>query len=354
MCAATCYLKFNHPKEFYLSLLNLTKDESNPTEEVSKIQSEMTYFNLKLLQPDIILSDLDFKIDGNNIRMGIGNIKGIAQKTIEKIKAFRHDYSSKFDIFNAANETKLGIGVLSALIQSGCLGGYCQDIPRSRLVLEAQLYNILTPKEKKRVIDLGGEFKYDLIEIIKNLNKIQEGASKSFIKDSRMETIRNKFKGYQEIFKLNSRNEKLACYWYEITLLGFSYSYKLADIIKDEYPDSVDISSIKEKSENDRIRIGGRIVEIKRGVGKTSKKKYLTCFINDSTGEYKTQISERDLEKNEQLNHNIPLAIGDIVVAEGRIGKDIIWADRIVSQQIKIYSKLSELKNKEKLEEKEK
>ncbi len=351
MCAATCYLKFKHPKEFYLSLLNLTKDESNPIEEVAKIQSEMSYFGIKLLQPDIVSSDLDFKIEGNDIRMGIGNIKGVAQKTIEKIKAFRHEYSSKFDIFNAANEAKLGIGVLSALIQSGCLSGYCKDIPRSKLVLESQLYNILTVKEKRRVTELGEEFKYDLIDIIKYLSKIPEGGEKPFIKESRIQTIRGKFKDYQKIYNLNSRNEKLSEHFYECLLLGFSYSHRLFDILKEEYKDIIDLNQLKGEPDDTKVTIGGKVTEIKSGISK-NKNKYIRAKISDSTGEFNVMIMEKHFEQNEQLNNGHKLEKDDIVVCSGRKSTDIVFCDKIVSQQIKIFTRLSELKNSEKSIEK--
>ena len=292
-------------------------------------------------------------MEDGNIRFSIQSIKGIADKTLAKMQNFKHDDSTKFGIFNSANEAKLGIGVLSALIQSGCLSSYCKDIPRSKLVLEAQLYNILTPKEKKRVIDIGADFRYDLIDIIKYLSKIQEGAAKPFIKESRMETIRKHFKGYQEIYNLNSRNEKLACYYYEILLLGFSYSHRLFDILNEEYSDIVDLYQLKGEPDDTKVTVGGKINEIKSGLSK-NKNKYIRAKISDSTGEFNVMIMEKHFEQNEQLNNGHKLEKDDIVVCVGRKSNDIVFCDRIVSQKIKIYTKLSELKNTEKSIEKDK
>lgn len=350
MCAATCYLKFKYPQQFYLSLLNLTKDEPNPIEEVSKIQSEMDYFSVKLLQPDIILSDLDFRIEDKDIRMGIGNIKGVAQKTLEKLKSFRHEYSSKFDIFNAASESKLGIGVLSALIQSGCLSKYTEDIPRSKLVLEAQLYNLLTVKEKKRVMDIAQEFKYDLVEIVKFLSKAQNGSDKSFIKESRMDTIRSKFINYKKIYDLNSRNEQLACWWYESELLGFSYSSKLIDILKKEYADILPINEAIGELNDTKVQVGGRLFDIKRGTSK-NKNKYIKGKIDDGSGNsINIMIMERNFAQNSELNSGRELEESDVIVANGTKKSDIIFCDRIVNQKVKIMTKLSELRNSEKEE----
>ena len=200
MSFQTAYLKFKYPKFFFLSLLKLAKDEQNPVEEVSKIQSEMKNFGINLLPPDLLKSQLEFSIEGDNIRMGIGNIKGIADKTLEKLKLFIKEYDSKFHIFNAANECKIGIGILSSLIQSGCLDSAFKNETRTKMVLEAQLFNLLTDKEKRRVCEISAAHNDDLIEIIKTMTKPNPLSkdSKPFIKPSRAQTIREKFKGYHQ------------------------------------------------------------------------------------------------------------------------------------------------------------
>ena len=54
------YLKFKHPQEFFLSLLKMTRHESDPMLEISKINQEMDRFNIKLLPPNLIKSEMDF------------------------------------------------------------------------------------------------------------------------------------------------------------------------------------------------------------------------------------------------------------------------------------------------------
>ena len=102
----------------------MTKHEPNPLEEVGKIQRELHAFDIKLLPPHIIKSELDFSVEGNDIRFGLLSVKGISDKTIEKLNNFRNEYSNKFEIFQAANEAGVSIGVLSALIQAGDLEGF--------------------------------------------------------------------------------------------------------------------------------------------------------------------------------------------------------------------------------------
>jgi len=343
MCAITCYLKFKYPKEFYLSLLKLSKFEANPIEEISKIQSEMKFLGVSLLQPDIVKSDLDFKIEEGNIRTGIGNIKGIADKTLDKFKNFRHQYASKFDIFNSSKEAGLSIGVLSSLIQSGCLDSYSDGITRSKLVLEAQLYNILTEKEKRRVCELSSSFKNELIEIIKFISKPESSNSKPFIKETRLETIRKKFRPYQEIYNQNSKNEKLCNYFYEKQKLGYSYSNSLFDILKDEYSNIISISSFPDEPDDNKVSICGEVNFVRAATSK-NKNKYKKYTINDSTGEMSVMLFEKKFDENSLLNKGREIKEGDIVACYGRKNGDIIFCDKIVAQNFKIYDKLSDLK----------
>jgi DNA polymerase III alpha subunit len=116
---------------------------------------------------------LDFAIEGNNIRYGLGNIKGVSDATLEKLVEFRghnNEFENKYDLFLSAKECGINIGVLSGLIQGGLVDSFCSyadDIPnRSRLVLEAQAFNILTAREKRNIQHLGEKFDYDVLNTI--------------------------------------------------------------------------------------------------------------------------------------------------------------------------------------------
>ena len=62
-CVAwTTHLKFNHPQEFFLSLLRMTQFEPSPQEEISVIAKEIPFFGMKLLAPDIVKSGMDFAL----------------------------------------------------------------------------------------------------------------------------------------------------------------------------------------------------------------------------------------------------------------------------------------------------
>ena len=149
LAAWTTYLKFKYPHQFFLSLLKMAQFEPSPQDEISKISRELAFFNIRLLQPNLVKSDFDFKIDADNIRFGLNNIKGVSEKSLKSLEEFRDTENvTKYDIFMSAKQAGLNIGVVSALIQAGALEEQSSS-SRPRLVLEAQAFNLLTDREKE-------------------------------------------------------------------------------------------------------------------------------------------------------------------------------------------------------------
>lgn len=340
------YLKSNYPTEFFYSLLVNSKNESKPLEEICNISSELPKFGVNLLKPHLIKSGIDFKIeDKNNIRIGIGNIKGVAEKSLVKLKNFCHQYSNKFEIFSGAEQSGLPIGILNALIYAGCLDDYLTE-SRSKTVLESSAYNILTDREKERVLEFGPKFNFNLIEVIRYLSKPQEGSIKSFLKESRLETIREKFRPYNEIYKQNIKNEELCGYILEKALIGFSYSYRLFDIIKKTYADIITINEAKGELDDNKVMVCGEVTEVRSGKSKKGNK-YVKFSFTDSTGEFSALLMEKNFEGNNEANNDKKIEEGDIVVIKGTKKGDIIFCDKIVNQNVLVALKYSQLKNKD-------
>lgn len=259
LAACTVYLKFRHPKEFFLALLEMTKHEPAPLEEISKIQKELRHFGITLLGPHILKSDTDFSIQGNNIRFGLSSIKGISEKTMDKLKNFKSNQSNKFEVFQAAKEVGISIGVLSALIQAGALDGLSTS--RSRVVLEAQLWNVLTDKEKVLSMEHGPDQDYDLLKTVKKLSETKNENGKLLIKETRLETIKKKYDPYLKIYQQNNKSESFANWFYENKLLGYSYDKSLNDIFSQKMPNLISTSRAMESSENQMVYIVGKVEE---------------------------------------------------------------------------------------------
>ena len=229
LAAWTAYLKFQHPKEFFLSLLKMSEFEPNQQDEISKISRELSYFNINLLQPNLIKSSFDFTIDKNNIRFGLNSIKGVSDKSLKALAEFRGSKTTnKYDVFLSAKQAGLNIGILSAIIQAGALSED-SSLSRPRLALEAQAFNLLTDREKRNFIQLGEKFNYDILESIhaaKSDAMLAEDG-KPLMKESRFNTFKEKYYKYKKIYEQNVQYEKFANWFFERKLLGYSYSCRL-------------------------------------------------------------------------------------------------------------------------------
>lgn len=347
LSAQTVYLKFNHPQIFFLNLLKMTRHEPEPVEQIAKIEKELRHFGIKLLPPHILKSKEDFSIEGDDIRFGLLSIKGISEKSIDKIKQFQKNYSGKFEIFQGAEDVKLNLGTLSALIQAGALeGSYKQS--RSKIVLEAQLWKILTRREKERCMLMAKEKNYDLIDIINHLKKPQKEDGKPFIKESRYQTIKKKYIPYLEIYKQNSVSESFANWYYENKLLGYTHGKTLKNIFSDERRDLINIEEIQDSIDNSRVLC---IATVVKGWSRKSKNgnSYYKCIFTDETGEYQAMIFNskmgNKMDQCKEENNGLPKE-KNIVIIKGTKKDDVIFADMITIQDCKIYTRLSELKDK--------
>lgn len=346
LAALTVYLKFAHPREFYLSLLRMTQHEPDPIGEISKIHKEMRHVGLELLPPSLALSKMDFSIENNNIRFGLSSIKGIAGKTIEKMNDFKREHANKFELFEACKKAGLNIGAVSALIQAGALDKFART--RTLMVYEAQLWNKLSLGEKKIAMSLGAEHDYRLARIILMMNQeLKDAKSKPLIKDSRMATLRKNTQKYKAIFEQNKVCEGFANWWYEKHLIGYATSTTLREIFKDKRPSLVPIPSAMDLQDGQRCEFIGFVDEDPTlGTSRTaSKSKYAKFTISDEQGSAKVLIFNQALEECKELNGTIPKAGSIVIVAGTRKGDDAIFANSISQQQNQIYTKLSDLKD---------
>ena len=352
MAALTIYFKFNHPKEFFLALLRMAKNEQDSLNEINVISHEVQDFGIMLLPPDLAKSGEDFEIEGDNIRYGLSAIKGISKKVIEKMINFRGSYNSKLDLFIAAKQSKISIGVLSALIQAGALQSV-NTKSRSRLVLEAQTWNLLKDREKLLIKQLIEEGKYeDVLSCLKDLNEnIKDEKGKPLIKDSRFSTIKRDYDRFKQIYLLNSRSEDLANFFYEKELLGMSYSESLAKIFRQKNENIKGIRQCLESKETSSLFFVGVINDTLKRVSKNGNP-YIKYTVQDETGNMSCFIfSSAKRDKIEECKSNNGGRLpenGEIVVIKGtKKGDDACYVDKLGIQSAKIYMNLRQLKVEE-------
>ena len=347
LAAITTFLKFKYPKEFFLALLKMTRFEPDPIAEIAKVSRELPKFGIKLLSPNLLKSEMDFSIEGDNLRFGLTSIKGISDKSIKKLENFKSKYSTKFEVFQGAGEAGIGVGILSALIQAGALEGEFSH-SRSYIVAEAQLWNLLTPREKTFAFELSEEKKCDLMEIVKHLNKVlKDKNGKPVIKDSRIATIRRNFAPYKQIYDKNRRNEDFANWYYENALLGYTHG-KFLRKVSSEYSHLESVETALGKDENRRVNFIGTVEDTYSAKSRKGTP-YLRLTVQDETGVCTVMVftqKNRDNIANCRRDNGgtLPVKKGIVIVKGIKKDGDTIFADLVRIQDQKIYMKLSEIK----------
>jgi DNA polymerase-3 subunit alpha len=343
LAAWTTFLKFNHTQDFFLSLLKMTKFEPSPQEEISDITKDLPFFDMKLLPPDLERSQMDFAKEGEHIRFGLNSIKGVSEKSLEALGKFRSsDKPNKFNTFVAAKQSGLNIGILSSLIQAGCLPEY--DSSRPLLVLEAQSFNLLTDREKKCVIEIGKKYDYKLLDIIAEAHKgLLASDGKPLMKESRFNTFKSKYDKYKAIYLQNKKHERFANWYFETKLLGYSYSGDLKSVFNESEIIYNSNNFYDEKS--CRGKFIGIVNDYYKGVSRNGNK-YFKMILSDEYGKYPVMFMDNSRGNKYsdylELGNQLPEK-GDIIAIIGTKSSDIIFADYLLPLKEKIYMKLGDL-----------
>jgi len=311
----------------------------------------------RLLPPDLLRSDLDFKIeDDKSIRYALGMIRGI-DKSAQKLEAFRavgggglrDEYgvvtSNKFQLFQALKNAGLNVGVSSSLIQAGCLEGFGKS--RCRLVLELLTYGLLTDREKTICLTIGShpDVNWDVLNAIVYLrDHTDENGKPLFSRKTRFDTIKKKYAQYEEIYHLNRRNEPLCNYWYERTVLGYSYSATIKDIFSKETDGLVSIRAAREMVSGEHVRLIGFVKEPFKQKTKAGNDGFKMTLV-DETDEITVRFFNHKIEACERVNGRLPQE-SDLCLIDGEV-KDAscVFADRVGLPSAKIFMKLSDLKS---------
>jgi DNA polymerase-3 subunit alpha len=115
----TAYLKAHYPVEFMAANMSVELDN---TDKIMKFIKECQLMNIKVLPPDINVSDHEFKVVGDSIRFGLGAVKGAGAQAIESIIEARGEggrFSTFRDFLDRINKKKVNKKVLEALVKAG-------------------------------------------------------------------------------------------------------------------------------------------------------------------------------------------------------------------------------------------
>jgi DNA polymerase-3 subunit alpha len=127
----TAWLKAHYPVEFMAGLL---MEDMHDTDKVIKNIAECRKMGIKVLPPDINVSDLSFTVDGRDIRFGLAAVKNVGEKAaaeIIRVREIEGPFKSLFDLCCRVDLSKVNRRVLESLVKAGAFDG--EGVPRSRL-----------------------------------------------------------------------------------------------------------------------------------------------------------------------------------------------------------------------------
>ena len=122
----TAYLKANFPEEYMVSLLNAYSEN---TDKLAASVNECRRLGIRVLQPDVLLSDTEFAVEKSNgstsIRFGLANVKNVGESAIEPFVKSRAEAEetpgSIEEMCRAVDMSSLTKKTLESLAMAGAL-----------------------------------------------------------------------------------------------------------------------------------------------------------------------------------------------------------------------------------------
>ncbi|NOY78534.1 MAG: DNA polymerase III subunit alpha, partial [Calditrichaeota bacterium] len=129
----TAFLKRHFPAEYMAALLN------NPGGyyPLFAYVEEARRLGLSILPPDVNRSAETFSLEGNGIRVGLGNILNLSRRSIGRILSVRKDKSFQ-DVIDFLTRSQVNLSEAERLIQCGALAGL--DTSEPRLLATARIF----------------------------------------------------------------------------------------------------------------------------------------------------------------------------------------------------------------------
>ena len=346
LAAKTVYLKHKYPQEFFLSILECAEFDPEPLQTISGVNEELPDFGMEMLPPCLYKSDFDFTIENNNIRYGLNSIKGISLKSIQSLIDFRGiEFNNKYEVFLAAKQCGINISVLAALIQAGTMDHARTN--RTRMVLEAQAFNLLTDREKRNFVKIGERFGFDILKAISEVIEKQTlgDDNRPIMSEKRFKTFKTKFDQYKKIYSQNRKHEMFAKWRYESSLLGYSYSHNLRECFQDRFSSLIDLRQVEDLVDRQNFQVVG---EVKDFFTRTSQNgnKYMMISICDNTAtkNFLLMDNAREERLSDFLRSGYKLTKNKVIVLNGSKSRDTFFVDHINPVETDIYMKLREVK----------
>ena len=296
----TAYLKAHYPAEFMAATLT---SEMGDSDRIMVLLDECKRLGIEILPPDVNESDIDFTVDGNRIRFGLGAVKNVGKAAIVSILRARKKYGRFKNIFEFVEHLDLRVvnrKVLESLIQAGAL----DSLEGHRAQLYEAVDLALNYAQRRQAESMRGQFSI-----------FDTGQAKKNGKDLR----------YPELPEVEpwSNFKKLAL---ERSLLGFYVTGHPLENFRNEVRafSSVKLSGLRALPDGTAVRVGAIITSVKT-IYDSKGKKMAFATIEDFSGGAEMLVFSSVYEKfGEQVKPDaLVLIIGRVSTQEERDPKVI-------------------------------
>ena len=145
----TAYMKTHYPREFMAALLSCGMESS---ERISEHVDDARRMGIKILPPDVNLSDVEFTVLGEDLVFGLGAIKGVGEQTLQAIVEDRlanGQFTNVFEMCDRLGPKVLNRSILETLVKAGALDSLGPHRAQHLLLTERSLQAAIS-KHKDR------------------------------------------------------------------------------------------------------------------------------------------------------------------------------------------------------------
>lgn len=292
----TAFLKRYHPVAFFAAMLNSHIDR---TDKIAQYANYCRKNGIKILPPDVNKSFGRFKVEGKNIRFGLGAVKNVGMAVVNAIVEARRSaaYSDFYDFCRRVSAETINKRMLESMIKAGAFDSMGYN--RAQLIRHYDKVFEGVAKEKKA--SLGGQLSlFDSLPM--QQDDKSDGKDIPFCEEFAPSALLSMEK---EMTGIYIKGHPLLAYEHEIERLGTSTAS-----IKGAEEEGLSVDTVKDGQE---ITIGGII---------TSRRKKLTrndsmmayCTLEDLHGDINLVIFPSVLTRYSPL-----LEVDSVVKIKGRV-----------------------------------
>jgi DNA polymerase-3 subunit alpha len=239
----TAWLRANYPAEYMAALISSVMDTKD---KVPFFVTQAEQMGIEILPPDVNLSDHRFIVVDGNIRFGLDAVKGVGFAAVEAIKAAREDgdFEDIFDFCERIDSRAVNKKAIEALIKCGAFGSTGATRMGMLSVLE-QAQAAGQKAQQDAAVGQGSIFDLGI--------KLEDGAAGTAARPSHSPIPAGEFEQH-ELLAMEKESIGLFVSDHPLKALSSAMSIKT----------DVNLGSVAECRDGDRVTIGGIISQVKK------------------------------------------------------------------------------------------